>query len=103
MEDLWFIYDSYSYSGAPKLEAEVAKFARDMFMNTLVVYDDLPKLIRILERVQDDKWEENKRLKKVEIRLGKLFHASDDTLFIYIGSHTLRLRRVKQKLSFEEA
>lgn len=103
MEDVWFIFDSYVYSGAPKLEAEVAKYARDEYMNTLVDYDDLPKLVRFLERVQEALWEQNKRLKKVEIRLGKLFHASDDTLFIYIGSHTLRLRKVQAKLRFEEA
>lgn len=103
MEDLWFIFDSYSYAGAPKLEAEVAKYARDLYMNTLVKYEDLPKLVRALEMVHDLLWEKNKRLKKVEIRLGKLFRADDDTLFVYIGAHTLRLRKVQSKLNFQEA
>lgn len=99
----WFIYDSYSYAGAPKLEAQVADYAQKEYMNMLIDDSELPKMISKLQAVQNDMWEQNKRLKKVEIRLGSLYSFDDRNLFIYIGSHTLRLRRVIGKLSFEEA
>ena len=102
MENYWFIYDSYKYAGAPKMEKAVMAVA-ETYMHRLIKEDDLPKLVAHLNKIQDMVWEDNKRLKKVDIRLsvGKYWR-NDNIIYLYIGDQRLTLKKVAGTMRFED-
>ena len=99
----WFIYDYYTYAGAPRLEQYVATIARECYMYRLINDEDLPRLVEKLNAIQDKGWLENKRTKKVEIKLSREnLGFENDLRWLYIGDQHLCLRKVKGELNFED-
>ena len=91
----WFVYNYYTYSGAPKLEGALMTWARLQYLHCLIAESQLDYVVKKIQEKQEELWAENKRLKKVEIRYSK-----DDTWdtghkWLYIGDQHLMLRRVK--------
>ena len=67
----WFVYGYYTYAGAPKLEDALMTWARLQYLHCLIAESQLDYVVKKIEEKQEELWEQNKRLKKVEIRLSK--------------------------------
>lgn len=92
----WFVYDHYTICG-PKLEQAVITWAKLQYLHHLIADDQLPYVVKKIQDMQDELWEQNKRLKKVEVKASEAtsWTYDSDHRTIFIGQQTLRLRRVK--------
>lgn len=95
---LWFVYDYYTYSGAPKLEDALMTWARLEYLHCLISNSHLDYVVKEIQEKQDELWNENKRLKKVEIRFSKNDSWDPGHKWLYIGSQHLLLRKVKDEI-----
>lgn len=93
----WFVYDYYTYSGAPKLEDALMTWARLQYLHCLIAESLLDYVVKKIQEKQEELWAENKRLKKVEIRFSKSDWDSGHK-WLYIGSQHLSLRKVKDEI-----
>lgn len=92
----WFVYGFYMIS-SPQLEKTLIKYACDELLDCTVDEKDLPKLEGLIECKQQEEWEKNKRLKRVEISFAKNQMLKDEAT-LYIGQQCLRLRKVKANI-----
>ncbi len=108
MEDnnniLWFCVEAYRPSGRPKLEVELAGYVRELVIYSLVVEGDFDALLRLIIDKQEKLHQENKRLKKVEVKVSKsddpYFHDSGNK-WLYIGMHSFHFKKVIRTCKFD--
>lgn len=93
----WFVYDYYTYAGAPKLEDALMTWARLQYLHCLIAEPQLDYVVKKIEEKQEELWEQNKRLKKVDIHYSKSDWDSGHK-WLYIGSQHLLLRKVKDEI-----
>jgi len=91
----YFVYDYYTYAGAPKAEDAVAAYARATYLHRLIADYMLENVKADLERFCDVVRAENKRLSPVTVSISEERFEYDGCRTIYIGKQTLRLRKVK--------
>lgn len=94
----WFVYDSYTPAGRPKLEYALMTWANANYMYCLISEKLLSYVIEQIKKKQDELWEQNKRLKKVEIRLSQYNSFHPDNKWLYIGEQHLALRKVRDEI-----
>ena len=96
----WFVYDSYTPAGRPKLEDALMTWTKVNYKYCLIADELLPYVVEQIKKKQDELWEQNKRLKKVDIRLSKNDSAFDNNhCRIYIGEQCLALRKVRDEIA----
>lgn len=94
----WFVYDYYTYAGAPKLEDALMTWARLQYLHCLIAESQLDYVVKKIEEKQEELWEQNKRLKKVEIRFSMNDTWDHGHKWLHIGNQQLRLRKVKDEI-----
>ena len=96
----WFVEDVYGPAGRPKIEADLARYAKGMLLDCLVHDDDLPFLVEKLKHQQAEIRKENLRLKPCEIRLSETFYSSgtEKIRWIYVGASHIALRKCRATL-----
>lgn len=92
----WFVYDSYTPAGRPKLEDALMTWAKVNYEYCLISEELLSYVIEQIKKKQDELWEQNKRLKKVEIRLSQIHPGNK---WLYIGDQHLALRKVRDEIA----
>lgn len=87
----YFVYDSYDSSGRPRMEELIVKVAKDLYMDHVLV--DPGKAVDFLRAKQDYEYDQNKRLKKINIYFsdGAMGHA-----WLHIGGSCLRLKAIRE-------
>lgn len=96
----WFVYDTYEIAGRPKMENALMTWAKVNYNHCIIAEELLHYVVQNIKNKQDELWEQNKRLKKVEISLSK-----NDTGFhnnhcrIYIGAQSLSLWKVRDEIA----
>ena len=94
----WFVYDSYTPAGRPKLEDALMTWAKLQYLHTIIAEDQLKSVVdRILDK-QDELWNENKRRKKVDVSLSRRDHFENTVRWLYIGAQHLALRKVRDEI-----
>jgi hypothetical protein len=94
----WFFDGAYVVAGRPKMEAELMHWAREKYLDCLVYETFIPEIVKEIRERQDRLYEQNKRLKKVEISLSK--NDSSYTRWLHIGAQHLTLRKVKEEIDY---
>ena len=97
----WFVFDCYTPAGRPKMEDALMNWAAKKWLHCTIYEHDLKDMVKALNNKQDRLHEENKRLKRVDIKLN---HTSlfPDIQTLWIGSQNLRLKRVREELEYVE-
>ena len=93
--EAYFVYDCYTYSGAPKAEDAVMTYARDKYEHCLIMEYMLEDIKMELEQYCMKIRTENKRLAPVDIKLDDARYSSFGNRRLYIGKQALILRKVK--------
>ena len=94
----WFVYDYYTYAGAPKLEDALMTWARLQYLHCLIADSQLDYVVKKIEEKQEELWNENKRLKKVEIRFSRNDTWDPGHKWLHIGNQQLWFRKVKDEI-----
>lgn len=94
----YFVYDYYSVSGCPKAESAVMEFARKEFLYMLIATSALDAVVDTIKKYHDQVLAENRRLKSVDIRLSDERYEFEGHRLLYIGSNSLRLRKVRDSI-----
>ena len=94
----WFFDGTYVVAGRPKMETELMRLAREKYLDCLVYETYIPDIVKEIRERQDRLYEQNKRLKKVEIRLSK--NDGSNIRWLYIGEQHLTLRKVKEEIDY---
>ena len=94
----WFFDGAYVVAGRPKMEEMLMEYARKAYLECLVYGTFLPKIVVELIDLQEVYYEQNKRLKKVEIRLSK--DDGSNIRWLYIGAQHLNLRKVRDEIDY---
>lgn len=95
----WFVYDYYCAAGRPKMEDILMNWAQKQWLYCSVYETSLKDMVPRLKEKQNQFYEENKRLKKVDVRLSKN-GVYDNHMLLYIGSQSLRLREIREELEY---
>ena len=95
----WFVFDYYCAAGRPKMEDALMEWARKQWLYCSVYETSLKDMVLRLKEKQDQLYEENKRLKKIDIRLCKN-GVYDNMITIAIGAQSLRLREIREELEY---
>ena len=98
-ETRWFFHHAYVVAGRPMLEDKLMTYARHEYLECLVYDSDLPQIVKELQYKQELRWSQNKRLKKVEIRLSPGGDRGR-TRVLQIGAQHLVLYKVKAEISY---
>ena len=93
----WFVNNHYSVAGRPKMEDALMRYAKKVFMHTLIYQADLQDLVANINAKQRELAKENGRLKPVDIRLSSL-REGEKIIWLYIGSQNLTLCKVKEEI-----
>lgn len=93
----YFVFDFYNPAGRPKMEDALLKWATENWLYCSVYEHDLKDLVKALKNKQDQLWEENKRLRKVDIKLLKNSVFREEYT-LWIGYQNLRLRKIRKEL-----
>jgi len=93
----WFVFDYYTYAGAPKMEDVLMLYAKRHFLHCLIYEDDIKNVVSNIKAAQAKLREKNRRLKDVEVK-SYHFRPEDDITWIYIGKQNIRLRRVVKEI-----
>ena len=91
---MWFIHDSYTPAGRPKLEAALMAYAKHYFLDCLVYENDLEYLVANILAEQDILWAQNRRLRKVTVKMSRI-GIDDKTAWLHIGEQHLVLCKVR--------
>lgn len=91
---LWFVYNSYTLAGRPKLEEAVMRYAHENYMGVLIAESEFDNVVSHLLEKAAKLREENKRLQPVKIAVVKNPLVRDHAT-IYIGEQNLALQKVK--------
>lgn len=94
----WFVYEAYTYAGAPKLEDALMTWASVNYLHCLIHDALLDYVVARIKTKQEELWDENKRLKKVDVSLSKPGGFDTGIRRIYIGHQQLVLRKVKDEI-----
>ena len=94
----WFVYDSYTPAGRPKLEDALMTWAKVNYMYCLIAESQLDYVVKKIQERQEALWNENKRLKKVEIRFSRRDQFHPGHMWLYIGKQHLALRKVRDEI-----
>ena len=94
----WFFDSAYVVSGRPKMEDELMNYVRKAYLDCLVYETFLPKIVQEIREHQDRLYEQNKRLKKVEVTLSR--NDGSSTRWLYIGAQHFYLRKVKEEIEY---
>ena len=94
----YFVYDYYSVAGSTKAEAEVMNYAQKEYLYLLISERALPAVVNDLKAKMQHVLDENRRLKPVDIHLSDERFEFNGHRTLYIGSNTLRLRKVKDSI-----
>ena len=94
----YFVYDYYSVAGSPKAEAAVMDYARKNYLYMLISERALDAVVKDLKAYMYGVLEGNKRLKPVDLRMSEDRLEFNGHRTLYIGSNSLRLRKVKDSL-----
>ena len=94
----WFFDSAYVVAGRPKMEDALMHYAREHYYVCLVYETFLPEIVKEIQEHQDRLYEQNKRLKKVEIRLSK--NDGSSTRWLHIGAQHLTIRKVKEEIDY---
>ena len=95
----WFFNGAYVVAGRPKMEDALMHYVRYHYDECLVYETFLPKIVKEIQEHQDCLYEQNKRLKKVEIRLSK--NDGSSTRWLYIGAQHFFLRKVRDEIDYQ--
>ena len=90
----WFVYNSYSIAGRPKLEAAVMNYAEVRYMGALISESEMENVVADLNAWGDKRLAENPRLKPCEIKFVKNTLVRDHAN-IFIGAQNLLLMKVR--------
>ena len=87
----YFCYDTYEPAGRPQMENIIMNVAKTMYIDCILV--DPFKAVDFLKAKQDLEYEQNRRLKKINIYFseGALGHA-----WMHIGSSSLRFKAIRE-------
>ena len=94
----YFVYDYYSVAGSPKAEAAVMAYAQKEYLYLLISERALDAVVNDLKAYMQLMLDANRRLKSVDIHLSDERFEFNGHRTLYIGSNTLRLRKVKDTL-----
>lgn len=94
----WFVFGTYQYSGAPKLETDLYNFARERYLYTLVYETDIDEMLRDITAKAELLHRAHKNCKPVDVRRSKDHGYQDNSIWLYMGAHALQLRKVKEEL-----
>lgn len=94
----WFVYEAYTYAGAPKLEDAMMTWASVNYLHCLIAENLLDYVVEKIQAKQEELWNENKRLKKVSVSLSKPGVFDTGLRRLYIGHQQLVLRKVKDEI-----
>lgn len=94
----WFVYEAYTYAGAPKLEDALMTWASVNYLHCLIAENLLDYVVEKIQAKQEELWNENKRLKKVSVSLSKPGGFDTGLRRLYIGHQQLVLRKVKDEI-----
>ena len=94
----WFVYEAYTYAGAPKLEDALMTWASVNYLHCLIAENLLDYFVEKIQAKQEELWNENKRLKKVSVSLSKPGGFDTGLRRLYIGHQQLVLRKVKDEI-----
>ena len=94
----YFVYDYYSVAGSPKAEAAVMAYAQKEYMYLLISERALDAVVNDLKAYMQHVLDANRRLKPVDIHLSDERFEFNGHRTLYIGSNTLRLRKVKDSI-----
>lgn len=94
----WFVYEAYTYAGAPKMEDALMTWASVNYLHCIIAGDSLDTIVEKIQAKQEELWNENKRLKKVSVSLSKPGGFDTGLRRIYIGHQQLVLRKVKDEI-----
>ena len=94
----WFVYEAYTYAGAPKLEDALMTWASVNYLHCLVAENLLDYVVEKIQAKQEELWNDNKRLKKVSVSLSKPGGFDTGLRRLYIGHQQLVLRKVKDEI-----
>lgn len=93
----YFVFGFYQHAGSPKMEDALMNWAIKEWLYCSVYEHDLKDLVKALKNKQERFYEENKRLKKVDIRLTKN-PVFPDVYTLHIGAQNLRLKKIRKEL-----
>ena len=94
----WFFDGAYVVAGRPKMENMLMHYARAKYDECLVYESFLPSIALELLDQQNRYYEQNKRLKKVEIRLSK--DDGSNIRWLRIGEQHLTIRKVREEIDY---
>ena len=94
----YFVYDYYSVAGSPKVEAAVMAYAQKEYLYWLISERAMDAVVNDLKAYMQHVLDANRRLKPVDIHLSDERFEFNGHRTLYIGSNTLRLRKVKDTL-----
>ena len=95
----WFFDGTYDVAGRPKMEQALMHYARATYYECLVYESFLPEIVKDIQEHQERLYKQNKRLKKVEIRLSK--NDGSSTRWLYIGAQHFNIRKVKEEIDYQ--
>lgn len=87
----WFCFDYYIYAGQPKMEAALFEYATKLILYRLVSEASFKEVIKELELRQDALAEQNRRWKRVDLRISS---GMNNICWLYVGASHFRLRKV---------
>lgn len=94
----WFVYEAYTYAGAPKMEDALMTWASVNYLHCLIAENLLDYVVEKIQAKQEELWNDNKRLKKVSVSLSKPGGFDTGLRRLYIGHQQLVLRKVKDEI-----
>ena len=92
---LWFVHNSYTYSGRPKGESAVMQYAKGKYLHCIIPDDKLDAVLTDITGKAEEIRAENKRLAPVDIHLSLSKFNDRNIAWLYIGEQYLTLHRVK--------
>ena len=95
----WFVYDYYIASGRPKMEDALMEIARKKWLYRSIYESDLKNMGKVMNQYQERLYNENKRLKKVNIGITD---TRDKLCWLKIGEQSLRIRKIEEELEYVE-
>lgn len=86
----YFVTNYYHPAGRPRMEDNLMSRAITLYLHCIVV--NLNEMVTFMQKAQEILWEQNKRVKKVDI---SYHHGHGEIIFFHIGSSHLTLQKVR--------
>jgi len=89
----YFVTNYYHPAGRPRMEDALMSRAITAYLHCIVV--NLDEMVSFMKKAQDVIWEQNKRIKKVDIYY---YHGHEQTVFFHLGGCHLILQEVRNPI-----